>query len=54
MNPNYAVVVKHDQHELLTIGFITLVKEVTWFSPIAVVPKKMVNYAFASILRDQM
>jgi hypothetical protein len=33
-------VVKHDIDKLLTIGFIQPVEEVTWLSPIVVVPKK--------------
>jgi len=40
LNPNYATIVKHDIDKLLTIGFIQLVKEATWLSPIMVVPKK--------------
>ncbi len=40
LNPNYAIVVKHDIDELLVIGFIQLIKEATWLSPIVIVPKK--------------
>ncbi len=40
MNPNYVTVVKHDINKLLTVGLIQLVEEVTWLSPIMVVPKK--------------
>jgi hypothetical protein len=40
LNPNYAVIVKHDIDKLLIVGFIKLVEEVTWLSPIVVMPKK--------------
>jgi hypothetical protein len=40
LNPNYATIVKHDINKLLAIGFIQLVEETTWISPIMVVPKK--------------
>jgi hypothetical protein len=40
MNPNYAIMVKHDLDKLLTARFITLVEEAIWLSPIVVVPKK--------------
>jgi len=40
MNPNYAIVVKQDLDKLLNVGFIVLVEEVSWLSPIVVVPKK--------------
>ena len=40
MNPNYAARVKEEIDKLLKIGFIRLVKRVTWLSPIVVVPKK--------------
>jgi hypothetical protein len=40
LNLNYAIDVKHDIAKLLTVRFIQLVKEVTWLSPIVVVPKK--------------
>jgi hypothetical protein len=40
MNPTYVVVVKQDLDKLITTGFITLVEESTWLSPIVVLPKK--------------
>ena len=40
MNPNYAAKVKEEIDKLLRIGFIRLVKQATWLSPIVVVPKK--------------
>jgi hypothetical protein len=40
MNLNYVVVVKQDLDKLLIAGFITLVEEATWLSPIVVVTKK--------------
>jgi len=40
LNPNYVAIIKHDIDKLFTIGFIKLVEEVTWLSPIVVVPKK--------------
>ena len=40
MNPNYAKAVKEDLEKLLKAGFIELVDQATWLSPIVVVPKK--------------
>jgi hypothetical protein len=40
LNPNHVVVVKHDIDTLIATRFIQLVDEVTWLSPIVVVPKK--------------
>jgi len=40
LNFNYAAIVKHDMDKLLAIGFIKHVEEVTWLSPIVVMPKK--------------
>ena len=40
MNWNYAVRVKEEIDKLLKAGFIRLVKQATWLSPIVVVPKK--------------
>jgi hypothetical protein len=40
LNPNYATMVKQDIDKLLTTRFIQFVKEATWLSPIAIVPKK--------------
>jgi hypothetical protein len=40
LNPNYVVVVKQNIDKLLVIGFIQLVEEATWLSPIVVVLKK--------------
>jgi hypothetical protein len=42
LNLNYAIVVKQDINKLLTAGFIQPIKEVTWLSPIMLVPKKNV------------
>jgi hypothetical protein len=39
MNPNYATVVKQDLDKLLAIGFIKLMEQVIWLSPIVVVLK---------------
>jgi len=39
MNPNYAVVVKHDLDKLFATRFIASIKEATWLSIILVVPK---------------
>ena len=40
MNPNYATRVKEEIDKLLKAGFIRPVKQATWLSSIAVVPKK--------------
>ncbi len=40
MNPNYAVVIKHDIDKLLIAWFNKFVEEITWLWPIIVVPKK--------------
>jgi len=40
LNFNYAATMKQYIDKLLAIGFIQLIKEVTWLSPIVVVPKK--------------
>jgi len=40
LNPNYVAIVKHDIDKLFAIGFIKLVEEATWLSPIVVVLKK--------------
>ncbi len=39
MNLNYVVVVKQDLDKLLIVGFVILMEEATWLSPIVVVPK---------------
>ncbi len=40
-NPNYAIIIKQDVDKLLVVGFIKLIEEATWLSPlIVVVPKK--------------
>jgi hypothetical protein len=39
LNPNYVAVVKHDIDKVLATRFIQPVEEVTWLSPIVVVPK---------------
>jgi hypothetical protein len=40
LNPSYVVVVKQNIEKLLAVGFIQLIEEATWLSPIMVVPKK--------------
>ena len=40
MNPNFAQQVKQEIDKLLSVGFIKPVNEVSWMSPIIVVPKK--------------
>ena len=40
MNPNYTSVVKEDIDKLLAAGFVDLVDNATWLSPILVVLKK--------------
>jgi hypothetical protein len=40
LNPNYAKTIKQNIDKLLTIGFIQLVKEAIWLSPIMVLLKK--------------
>ena len=40
MNSNYAKAVKKDLEKLLKAGFIELVEQATWLSPIVLVPKK--------------
>jgi hypothetical protein len=40
LNLNYVVIVKHDIDKLLVVGFIQLIEEVTWLSPIVVAFKK--------------
>jgi len=40
LNPNYAIVVKQYIDKLLVVGFIQLIEEATWLSPIVVVPIK--------------
>jgi len=40
LNLNYVTTVEHDIDKLFAIGFIKLVEETTWLSPIVVVPKK--------------
>jgi len=40
LNPNYVTIVKHDVDKLHVVGFIKLVEEATWLSPMAIVPKK--------------
>ncbi len=39
LNPNYVIVVKQDIDKLLATGFIESI-EITWLSPIVIVPKK--------------
>ncbi len=39
LNPNCAVIVKHDINKLLIIGFFQPIEEATWLSPIVIVPK---------------
>jgi hypothetical protein len=40
LNPNYVTIVKQDLTKLLAVRFIQSIEEVTWLSPIVVVPKK--------------
>ncbi len=40
LNINYVAIVKQYINKLLTVGFIKLVEEAIWLSPIMVVPKK--------------
>ncbi len=40
LNPNYVTIIKQDIDKLLLTKFIQYVEEVTWLSPIIVVPKK--------------
>ncbi len=40
LNPNYATIVKQYINKLLAVWFIKSIKEVTWLSPIVIVPKK--------------
>jgi len=40
LNPNCAVIVKHDIDKLLTIGFFQPIEKAAWLSPIVIVPKK--------------
>ncbi len=40
LNPNYVVAIKQGIDKLLATGFIQLIEEVTWLSPIVVVLKK--------------
>jgi hypothetical protein len=40
LKPNYVTIVKQDIDKLLATSFIKHVKEVTWLSPIVIVPNK--------------
>jgi hypothetical protein len=40
LNLIYVIIIKYDIDKLLTRGFIQLVEEATWVSPIVVLPKK--------------
>ena len=40
MNPNFAIQVKEELDKLCKVGFIYPIHQVTWLSPIVVVPKK--------------
>ncbi len=40
LNSNYATTVKQDINKLLTVRFLEFIEEVTWLSPIVVIPKK--------------
>jgi hypothetical protein len=40
LNLNYATTIKHDIDTLLVLGFIQVVEEATWLSPIMVILKK--------------
>ncbi len=39
LNPNYVIVVNQNIDKLLVIRFIQYVEEVTWLSPIVIIPK---------------
>jgi hypothetical protein len=39
MNPNYAIVIKQDLDKLLNVGFIILMEETSWLSPIIMILK---------------
>jgi hypothetical protein len=43
MNLNYASIVKQDIDRLLEAGFIALVEEASWLSPIELGPKRMAS-----------
>jgi hypothetical protein len=40
LNPNYAIAIKQYIDKLLVVRFIQFVEEVTWLSPIMIIPKK--------------
>jgi hypothetical protein len=40
LNPNYVTTIKHDINKLLVARLIQPIEEVTWLSPIVVVPNK--------------
>ncbi len=40
LNPNYVIVVNQNIDKLLAVRFIQFIEEVTWLSPIVIVPKK--------------
>jgi hypothetical protein len=40
LNPNYVIVIKQNIDKLLVVGFIQLVEEATWLSPILIIAKK--------------
>jgi hypothetical protein len=41
LNTNYVAIVKQDIDKLLVVGFIKLIEEATWLSPIVVMLKKI-------------
>jgi hypothetical protein len=40
LNPNYVIVVKQNIVKLLATRFIESIEEVTWLSPLVIIPKK--------------
>jgi hypothetical protein len=54
MNPNYVAVIKHDLDKLLNAGFIALVEEAGWLSPIVIVPKKITKSRLVWISSNSM
>ncbi len=40
LSPNYVIVIKQDINKLLATRLIEFIEEVTWLSPIIIVPKK--------------
>jgi hypothetical protein len=51
LNPNYAIAIKQYIDKLLVVIFIQFVEEVTWLSPIMIIPKKNGKLKFCTDLR---